>query len=102
MRYIAKAWRGILELITMNLQIVHMPFLPLLKCFPTKFTLQQWTRIDDVDANTQKPSSLLLDKIRHKGLREDVKKNPDYLVTLIIFPLTPTHLPPRMTYDKSD
>ena len=36
------------------------------------------------------------------NLRDAVKKNPDYLVTLIIFPLTPTHLPPRMTYDKSD
>ena len=34
-----------------------------------------------------------------KGSR---KKKTDYLVTLIIFPLTPTHLPPRMTYDKSD
>ena len=35
-------------------------------------------------------------------LREGFKKKTDYLVTLIIFPLTPTHLPPIMTYDKND
>ena len=29
-----------------------------------------------------------------------LKKNTDYLVTLIKFPLTPTHHPPRMTYEK--
>jgi len=28
------------------------------------------------------------------------KKKTDYLVTLIKFPLTPTHHPPRMTYEK--
>ena len=27
-------------------------------------------------------------------------KNPDYLVTLIKFPLTPTDQPKRMTYEK--
>ena len=36
------------------------------------------------------------------SLRDGVKKKPDYLVTWIIFLLTPTHLPQRMTYDKND
>ena len=34
-------------------------------------------------------------------IREGVKKT-DYLVTSIKFPLTPNHLPPRMTYDKNE
>ena len=36
-----------------------------------------------------------------KALGKTPKKT-DYLVTSIIFPLTPTHLPQRMTYDKND
>ena len=33
---------------------------------------------------------------------DDFNKKMDYLVTLIKFPFTPTHLPLRMTYDKND
>ena len=31
---------------------------------------------------------------------EKASKKTDYLVTLIKFPLPPTHHPPRMTYEK--
>ena len=33
-------------------------------------------------------------------LREGLKKNPDYFMTLIKFPWTPTHHPQRMTYER--
>ena len=33
-------------------------------------------------------------------LLRDVLKKTDYLVTLIKFPLTPTHHPQRMAYEK--